>query len=396
MVGERLSSREQVFQMIRLLDAESEMVRKSVREELATVPDLLEEMIEKKELDVSAESLFEIHEILAEHRRQGLRSTWLDWLSLRNQYMQLEWAVGFLSETHASTTELTTPIPRLLDQLTRDFLVSGATTDALSLNEYLFVSGRFKGAVDDYYHPQHSNIAFVLTEHQGLPISLAVVMMLVGYRLGLDIAGCALPGHFLVRIFDKQEPVLIDCFQGGKILDPGEVRALSLSPSLNLMELLRTPPTAAQMISRILINMINAYWRTGNLKLHGLAQDLLADLCERLREEELGIHHASGLFGPGDLVQHKNYGYRGVVVAADSEFTGTDSWYHKNKTQPDKEQPWYHVLVDGSSAATYAAQSNLLAAKSHQKVEHPLVPLYFRSFTKGHYLRNDIPYGELF
>ena len=54
-------------------------------------------------------------------------------------------------------------------------------------------------------------------------------------------------------------------------------------------------------------------------------------------------------FQPGHLVRHRRYGYRGVVVALDLECGAGDDWYRSNRTQPDRDQPWYHVLVHGSS-----------------------------------------------
>ncbi len=54
---------------------------------------------------------------------------------------------------------------------------------------------------------------------------------------------------------------------------------------------------------------------------------------------------AAASFQPGDLVHHKRYGYRGVVVAVDPNCRADDAWYQANQTQPDRDQPWYHVFV---------------------------------------------------
>ena len=46
-----------------------------------------------------------------------------------------------------------------------------------------------------------------------------------------------------------------------------------------------------------------------------------------------------------------------------------DTWYHSNKTQPSREQPWYHILVhDSGGISTYVAQSNLKEDTSGQPV----------------------------
>ena len=57
---------------------------------------------------------------------------------------------------------------------------------------------------------------------------------------------------------------------------------------------------------------------------------------------------AQPVFESGQLVRHRRYGYRGVVVDRDEFCQADDEWYSKNQTQPNRDQPWYHVLVDGS------------------------------------------------
>lgn len=97
-------------------------------------------------------------------------------------------------------------------------------------------------------------------------------------------------------------------------------------------------------------------------------------------------------FAPGDLVRHRRYGYRGVVVDVDSECRAEENWYRSNKTQPRRDQAWYHVLVDGSMHATYAAEENLLPDPSGEPVTHPLLNRFFRAFRDGWYERNDEPW----
>ena len=98
------------------------------------------------------------------------------------------------------------------------------------------------------------------------------------------------------------------------------------------------------------------------------------------------------VFHPGQLVQHRRYGYRGVVVDRDESCQADEQWYHKNQTQPDRNQAWYHVLVDGSSTCTYAAAENLVADLSELPIHHPLLPHFFSDFKDGAYIRNDEPW----
>jgi len=97
-------------------------------------------------------------------------------------------------------------------------------------------------------------------------------------------------------------------------------------------------------------------------------------------------------FAPGDLVRHRRYGYRGVVVEADPECRASESWYRSNQSQPDRGQAWYHVIVHAAAHTTYAAEENLEVDTSDEPIEHPWVELFFASFVEGRYVRNEVPW----
>jgi heat shock protein HspQ len=97
-------------------------------------------------------------------------------------------------------------------------------------------------------------------------------------------------------------------------------------------------------------------------------------------------------FQPGQLVRHVRYGYRGVVVEVDSCCRAPDAWYQANRTQPDRSQPWYHVLVHGGGNVTYAAQTSLSADPSAAPIDHPLIDAFFDAFDGNTYARNDRPW----
>ena len=105
-------------------------------------------------------------------------------------------------------------------------------------------------------------------------------------------------------------------------------------------------------------------------------------------------HTGKSIFEPGQLVRHRRYGYRGVVVERDECCQASDEWYSKNQTQPNRDQPWYHVLVDGSSTCTYSASENLVADWSGLPIKHPLLHHFFSEFKDGIYLRNEVPWPD--
>lgn len=113
-----------------------------------------------------------------------------------------------------------------------------------------------------------------------------------------------------------------------------------------------------------------------------------------IRRSERAGGDSGARFAPGDLVRHRRYGYRGVVVEFDTECTAPESWYEANQTQPRRDQPWYHVLVDQSHAMTYAAQDSLAPDDSAAEIDHPLLAEFFEAFQAGRYVRNDRPWSS--
>jgi regulator of sirC expression with transglutaminase-like and TPR domain len=85
-----------------------------------------------------------------------------------------------------------------------------------ALNTYLFQVRGFHGSRGDYYHRSNSYLNEVIDDREGLPITLSVLYIELARRVGLNVVGVALPGHFVVKhVPAKGEPQLIDVFEGG-------------------------------------------------------------------------------------------------------------------------------------------------------------------------------------
>ena len=57
------------------------------------------------------------------------------------------------------------------------------------------------------------------------------------------------------------------------------------------------------------------------------------------------IKMPSARFSVGDVVQHKLFDYRGVIVDVDTNFQGTEEWYEVvARSRPPKHRPWYHTV----------------------------------------------------
>jgi regulator of sirC expression with transglutaminase-like and TPR domain len=93
------------------------------------------------------------------------------------------------------------------------------------LNRYLFGELRFSGNRENYYDPRNSYLNDVMDRKVGLPITLSIVYLSIGRRLGMPVFGVGLPGHFIVKWEDRKSRLLIDPFNRGEILDEAGVEA---------------------------------------------------------------------------------------------------------------------------------------------------------------------------
>jgi heat shock protein HspQ len=96
--------------------------------------------------------------------------------------------------------------------------------------------------------------------------------------------------------------------------------------------------------------------------------------------------NGSALFFIGQLVTHLKFRYRGVVSDVDPVFSESEEWYERvAQSRPPKDQPWYHVLVDGAAHTTYVAERHLTPDESGHPVTHPLCDALFDGMENGSY-----------
>ncbi len=115
------------------------------------------------------------------------------------------------------------PYLRRLDMLServRDRLANESAPLVVlqELSRVLFEEEDFRGNSEAYYDPRNSFLNDVLDRKLGIPITLSIVYLEVGARLGLPLAGVNFPGHFMLRFEGEALRVLIDPFQSGQLI----------------------------------------------------------------------------------------------------------------------------------------------------------------------------------
>lgn len=131
----------------------------------------------------------------------------------------------------------------------------------------LYERRKFKGNRDAYYDPRNSFLNDVLDRGVGIPLTLGIVILEIGWRLGLPLEGVNFPGHFLVRYAGDELRLLMDPFDQGKIRFEDEAQQL-LDQGYGGMVTMRSgflrSASKRDMLARMLTNLKGIYGKIGD------------------------------------------------------------------------------------------------------------------------------------
>jgi regulator of sirC expression with transglutaminase-like and TPR domain len=166
------------------------------------------------------------------------------------------------------------------------------TTEALlALNRYVFEELGFTGNGDDYYDPRNSFLNEVIDRRLGIPITLAVLYIEIGRRLGLPLHGVSFPSHFLVKCALRDGAIVLDPYARGASLglDDLKKRLQSLAKESEVDErLLKTMLAAASpndIFARMLRNLRAIYVSKGERLKALSASNRIVTLMPQAAEE---------------------------------------------------------------------------------------------------------------
>jgi len=134
-----------------------------------------------------------------------------------------------------------------------------------SLNIQLFGEEGLAGNESEYYDPRNSFLNEVLDRKRGIPITLSVIYLEVGRRLGLPLAGVGFPGHFLVKYSGADGELVLDPFAGGVTLSREELAQKlrrmygDANPFLAQIPQLLAPASKKEILLRMLHNLKGIY-----------------------------------------------------------------------------------------------------------------------------------------
>src|SRR5579862_3392980 len=127
---------------------------------------------------------------------------------------------------------------------------------AAALNDIILLKHGYSGDELTYDDLQNANLMRVVDRRKGLPVALGILYLHAARAQGWDCVGLAFPGHFLIRLADGAERLILDPFHGGKLCDAATLRELLKAMAGQEIEL--TPEHYAPVADRdVLLRLQN-------------------------------------------------------------------------------------------------------------------------------------------
>jgi regulator of sirC expression with transglutaminase-like and TPR domain len=191
-----------------------------------------------------------------------------------------------------------------LDTLAADLAGAGNGLAAAieALQTELFQRHGYAGDSETYDDPQNADLMRVIDRRKGLPVALGILAIHAARAQGWEMAGLALPGHFLVRLDVAGERAILDPFDGARRRDVAELRALLRSATgTNALEPRHYAPVGDRDVLLRLQNNLKLRYLEKEAPAKALAvldgMILIAPELARLRHEAGILHAELGNYG---------------------------------------------------------------------------------------------------
>jgi regulator of sirC expression with transglutaminase-like and TPR domain len=132
------------------------------------------------------------------------------------------------------------------------------------LRRYLYEDLGFHGDQKDYFSPENSLLPSVMRRRMGIPLTLSIIFLSLGWRIGMPLEGVGFPGHFLVRLTGEERELLLDTFHKGMSVDHADCAQMLEQITKGQVPFdaaMLAPMTKRDMIARLLMNLKGAYLR---------------------------------------------------------------------------------------------------------------------------------------
>lgn len=251
---------EELDALLRLLDDDTPEVRARVAERIVMFGGDLSEWLAARPQVLTKSEKSLLSQILMPPRRAALEREWLvptgGAAALGEDWETFEALLRALSDFLHDGITIRQPLSDALDLLAEEAEECEVTTSR-ELRAFLFSEDRLVGNQTGHDDPRNSDLAWSMAEGCSNPIGLSIIFILVARRMDLVVEGVNFPGHFLCRIYEEGYPIIIDCFDHGRM----HLQSTLLeNPDLDRAErqILRQSVDPGTILIRVLNNLIAA------------------------------------------------------------------------------------------------------------------------------------------
>jgi regulator of sirC expression with transglutaminase-like and TPR domain len=242
--------------LLALLDDDTPTVQAGVVTALKAFGPRLEGLSRPHRAQLDERQRMQLESILAQLDSERLANSWLGWLELEDFHHALEQAMICLSEGEYGPQARQLGV--WLDELADQFDATHRSgRDSVALMQFLFADQGFRCVSESQQTYQHEFLYHLATHHQGSPNALTCLALLVGGRVGIDMHGIIIRGHFMSMACQDTNLQMYNAYDGGK--------PLSRSSALYMEEALRRNCTwpsemrapVFEIVSRMLVQTID-------------------------------------------------------------------------------------------------------------------------------------------
>jgi regulator of sirC expression with transglutaminase-like and TPR domain len=267
-----MSKKSEIESLVYLLDDPDPYVKSEVKNRLFELGESAVPLLDQQRSEISDEDSRElINEIIQWITFSSVEEDFLDVLEggLSNT-KQLEDAVFILSRFDNPTlreSEYKRKLDRFAAMISDEVRYSLDESQKMhKVLDFVFQELEFTGSTSDYYNPHNSYLNRVIDRREGLPISLALIVLFIARRLDLPFYGINMPIHFMLKYKADMEEILIDPFDEGKVVSYNQCYYFLKQNGVEPKSEHFKAATEASILARCIRNLINSYQKQDKLK----------------------------------------------------------------------------------------------------------------------------------
>jgi len=252
--------------LISLIQEEEEDNVDRLKDELASIIRLNPERVESIVThDFSANTPQFLLDLLEQTRWESLEKMFQRISSARGTELNLEEGLFLLSKfayPSISLMDISAPLDAMADDMGEAIKDTASLEKVVDVfQDVVFGKNGFSGHDLASFSPDNIYLYSVLKNRRGTPVTLASLYLLLGKRLNVPVTGVDFPGHYLVAFKARNGSLMVDPFNGGRIITEKECRELVVRRGMRWNSEFLRVVDSTRTLSRTISNLIFIYNR---------------------------------------------------------------------------------------------------------------------------------------